>query len=129
MTAARFHAARPIVCLRAALAAVALAFSLSGCANPNGIGVQDFGYIVGNVTDSSGKPIVNAIVQVTGTNSGSGYTGASGGFTIQNVAVGEQTLTATAVGYATSAPVTVIVTKDTGVTAPTIVLQSVLPQT
>jgi len=117
--------------LRLALGIVALtfSFSISGCANPNFIGVQDFGYVVGNVVDQNGKPIVNALVTVTGTsNGGSGYTGATGGFNIQNVAVGEQTITASAAGYGSLAsPVTVIVVKNQGVQAGNLVLQSVLP--
>lgn len=115
--------------VRLALAALVLTFSLCGCADPNFIGVQDFGYVVGNVVDSNGKPIANALVQITGGNSLSSATGPSGGFTIQNVAAGEQTITVTAVGYASPAPVTVIVVKDQGVQAGNIVMQSVLPAT
>ncbi len=114
--------------LRAALAGLVLTFSLTACANPNYIGVQDFGYIVGNVVDSTGKPIVNAVVTATGSSSGgTGYTGQNGGFDLQNIAAGEQTVTATAAGYNTSAPVTVIVVKGQGVQAGNITLTSVLP--
>ncbi len=112
----------------AALGAV-LAWSLAGCANPNYIGVQDYGYIVGNVVDQNGKPIPNALVTSTGTNNTS-RTGADGGFNIQNVATGEQTVTANAAGYQPLAtPVTVIVVQNQGVQAGNIVLQSATPAT
>lgn len=110
----------------------ALAFSLAGCANPNYIGIQDFGYIVGNVVDQNGKPVQNAFVTSTGASGAAAVsTGANGGFTIQNVAVGQQTVSVNPPpGYAAPAgPVTVIVAKGMGVSAGNIVIQSVLPAT
>jgi hypothetical protein len=112
-----------------ALSGVLLALSFSGCANPNYIGVQNYGYIVGNVVDQNGKPIANAFVYATGTTQTS-HTGPDGGFNIQNVAVGEQTVTAQAAGYQPQgSPVTVIVVQNQGVQAGNIVLQSATPAT
>jgi hypothetical protein len=113
----------------AALAGVFLAVSFSGCANPNYIGIQNYGYIVGNVVDQNGKAISNAFVYATGTTQ-TARTGPDGGFNIQNVAVGEQTVTAQAAGYQPQgSPVTVIVTQNAGVQAGNIVLQAATPQT
>jgi len=109
--------------------AAAMAWMLGGCANPNFIGVQDYGYIVGNVIDQNGKPIPNALVTATGTNQPA-RTGPDGAFNLQNVATGEQTVTATAAGYEPQAtPVTVIVVTGTGVQAGNIVLHSATPAT
>jgi len=106
-----------------------LAVSLAACANPNYIGVQDYGYIVGNVVDQNGKPIPNALVTATGTN-GTARTGPDGGFNLQNVATGEQTVTASAAGYQPQAtPVTVIVVQGQGVQAGNIVLPAATPAT
>jgi TolB protein len=113
----------------AALAGVLLSLSLSGCANPNYIGIQNYGYIVGNVVDQTGKPISNAFVYATGTTQ-TAHTGPDGGFNIQNVAVGEQTVTAQAAGYQPQgSPVTVIVTQNAGVQAGNIVLATATPAT
>jgi hypothetical protein len=112
-----------------ALLGTFVACSFAGCTNPSFIGVQDYGYIVGNVLDQNGKPIANAIVTSTGTNVPS-RTGADGGFNLQNVATGEQTVTATAAGYQPqAAPLTVIVVKDQGTQAGNIVLQTATPAT
>jgi hypothetical protein len=112
-----------------ALLGAFVACSLTGCPNPSFIGVQDFGYIVGNVVDQNGKPIANAIVTSTGTNVPS-RTGVDGGFNLQNVATGEQTVTATAAGYQPQAtPLTVIVVKNQGAQAGNITLQSATPAT
>ena len=106
-----------------------VAASLTGCPNPNFIGVQDYGYIVCNVVDQNGKAIPNALVTATGTN-GTARTGSTGGFNLQNVATGEQTVSASAAGYQPqSAPVTVIVVQGQGVQAGNIVLQSATPAT
>jgi hypothetical protein len=109
----------------AAVLAVAMSTIPAGCANPNYIGIQVYGYIVGNVVDQNGKAIPNALVTSTGTNT-TARTGATGGYTIQTVAVGEQTVTATAAGYQPQAtPITVVVVANQGVTAPNIVLVAV----
>ena len=109
----------------AAVVAVFIGSTFAGCANPNYIGVQDYGYVVGNVVDQNGKPIPDALVTATGTNN-TAHTGPTGGYNLQGVAAGEQTVTAYAAGYQSQAsPITVIVVKDQGVTAPNIVLTSV----
>jgi hypothetical protein len=109
--------------LRALLLAGAT-LAIAGCANPNFIGVQDYGYIVGNVVDQGGKPIAGALVSTTGTT----YTANSnpdGSFNLQHVATGEQTISVTAAGYSRPAtPITVIVVKDQGVSAGNIALTS-----
>jgi hypothetical protein len=107
---------------------LALAGSLTGCPSPNYIGVQDYGYIVGNVIDQNNKGIANALVTATGTN-GTARTGPTGGFSLQNVATGEQTVTVSAAGYLPGSPVTVIVVQGQGVQAGNIVLQSATPTT
>jgi hypothetical protein len=113
----------------AALMGVLLACSLGACANPSYIGVQDYGYIVGNVLDQNGKPIPNALVTSTGTNQ-TARSGVDGGFNLQNVATGEQTINVQAAGYEPLAtPVTVIVVQNQGVQAGNIVLQSATPAT
>jgi hypothetical protein len=133
MIPARSNAVHRGACLRALAAIGLLTLSLAGCANPNFIGVQDFGYIVGNVVDQNGKPVANAFVTSTGASGAASVsTGPNGGFTIQNVAVGEQQVTVTPpAGYAAPAggPVTVIVVKNQGVSAGNIVIQNVLPAT
>jgi hypothetical protein len=108
-----------------------LAFSLAGCANPNGIGIQDFGYIIGNVVDQNGKPVQGAFVTTTGASGAASVTtGANGGFTLQNVAVGQQMVSVNPPpGYSTPSPVTVIVVKGQGVSAGNIVITNEMPQT
>ncbi len=72
--------------------------ALTACANPNFIGIQDYGTIVGNVVDTSGKPIVGALISSTG--SASTYrTVGDGSFMLPQVAVGVQTLGVSAPGY------------------------------
>ncbi len=114
---------------RTVLAGFFTAVALTACANPNFIGVQDYGTIIGNVVDSSGKPIVGALVSSTG--SGSTYrTVGDGSFTLPQVAVGVQTLSVSAPGYGPPAmAVTVEVKKDMTVspTPGNIVLPSVTP--
>jgi hypothetical protein len=106
--------------------AVALAAgALAGCANPNLIGVQDYGYIVGNVTDQNSKPVAGALVSATGTTSTT-RTDVKGNFNLQNVAIGEQTVTIQAAGYG-SGTADVIVVKNQGVTVPTVTIKSTLP--
>jgi hypothetical protein len=132
MILARPNAVRRCAALRMLAVLGALAFSLSGCANPNFIGIQDFGYIVGNVVDQNGKPVQNALVGTTGASGAAAVsTGPNGGFTIQNVAVGEQTITVNPPpGYSSpGSPITVIVVKGQGVSAGNIVIQNLLPQT
>jgi hypothetical protein len=110
---------------RGALATVgALALGLlAACANPNFIGLQDYGTVNGNVVDQNGKPISQALVSITGANQGV-YTQSNGAFNLVNVAVGEQTVSASAAGYTTNNSTTVIVVKNQNVSAGNIVLTS-----
>ena len=102
-----------------------VAATLAGCANPNFIGVQDYGTIIGNVVDGSGKPIAGALVSSTGTSS-TFRTASDGSFTLPQVAIGTQTVSVSAPGYAPPAtqPSVVVVKNDT-VAAGNIVLLSV----
>jgi hypothetical protein len=116
--------------LKRSFATAILAFAaaaLAGCANPNFIGVQDYGYIVGNVIDQNSKPVAGALISSTGTTSTS-RTDNSGNFNLQNVAVGEQTVTIQAAGFG-SGSATVIVVKNQGVTVPTVTITSTQPGT
>jgi hypothetical protein len=105
--------------------ALVSAVALAGCANPNFIGLQDFGTINGNVVDQNGKPVAQALVSATGTTS-TVQTQSNGAFNLSNVAVGEQTVTAQAAGYGAPATATVIVVKNDNVTAGNLVLTSVI---
>lgn len=117
---------RPRLRLAAAVAAFTLgAAALAGCANPNFIGVQDYGYVVGNVVDQNSKPVAGALVSATGTTATS-RTDQTGTFNLQNVAIGEQTVTVSAAGFASSTA-TAIVVKNQGVTVPTLKLTSTTP--
>jgi hypothetical protein len=94
--------------------------ALSGCADPSLIGVQDYGTVYGNAVSSTGQPLSSALISSTGTTT-TVQSAPNGSFTLTNVAVGEQTVTASAPGYAT-ATADVIVTKDQSVNAGNIVL-------
>jgi hypothetical protein len=69
-----------------------------GCSNPNAVGVQQYGSIVGRVLDATNnRPIPGVLVSV-----GSLYTtysDANGGFTLSNIPIGTQQVTANAPGY------------------------------
>ncbi len=101
------------------------AATFAGCANPNFIGIQDYGTIIGNVVDGGGKPITGALVSSTGS-SNTFRTAADGSFTLPQVAIGTQTLSVSAPGYAPPAAVpSVVVPKNGTVAAGNIVLLSV----
>ena len=101
------------------------AATFAGCANPNFIGVQDYGTIIGNVVDGGGKPIVGALVSSTGS-SNTFRTVGDGSFTLPQVAIGTQTLSVSAPGYAPPATQpSVVVPKSGTVAAGNIVLLSV----
>ncbi len=101
--------------LRTAVIAGSLLLTLSGCANPTFIGVQDYGSVYGNVVSTAGAALGGVLVSSTG--STTVVTSApNGSFTLNNVAVGEQTVTAQSAGYATTMT-TVVVTKDQSVNA------------
>lgn len=69
-----------------------------GCSNPNAVGVEQFGTVVGRVLDATtNQPVQNALVSV-----GSIYTAYSdptGAFSIPHIPIGVQHLTASAAGY------------------------------
>lgn len=69
-----------------------------GCSNPNAVGVQQYGTIVGRILDATNnRPVGNALVSV-----GSIYTAYSdptGAFTLSNIPIGHQEVTASAGGY------------------------------
>lgn len=69
-----------------------------GCNNPNAIGVQQYGTVVGRVLDATNnRPVPNALVSV-----GSIYTAYAdpgGAFSIRNVPIGPQDVTASSPGY------------------------------
>jgi hypothetical protein len=92
------------------LASLATLVGAKGC-DPNYIGVQDYGSVIGNVVDQAGKPIANAFVRITGTTTTS-TTDAHGEFLIRHVAVGQQTISAYAAGYNAQATLDVVVVKD-----------------
>ena len=70
-----------------------------GCSNPNAIGVQQYGSIVGRILDATNnRPISGVLVSV-----GSLYTTYSdptGAFSLSNIPIGVQQATANAPGYA-----------------------------
>jgi hypothetical protein len=69
-----------------------------GCSDPNAIGVQDYGSVTGRVLDATNnRPVPNALVAI-----GSLITGnadSQGAFTLTQVPIGLQTVTASAPGY------------------------------
>lgn len=96
--------------------------SLVACANPNFIGVQDYGTIYGNVIDAGSKPIGGALVSATGSSSTFRSNG-DGSFRLPHISTGLQTVSAAAPGYA-SATTTVQVVKDTETSVGNITLTS-----
>ncbi|MDQ6932349.1 MAG: carboxypeptidase-like regulatory domain-containing protein [Candidatus Eremiobacteraeota bacterium] len=82
-----------------------------GCGyDPNHVGIQDYGSVVGRVIDAKTQtPIGNAILSVGSTVTAN--TGAHGEFTLQRVPIGTQDVVATAGGYET-ASVKAVVVKD-----------------
>jgi hypothetical protein len=75
---------------------------LAGCEpNPNGQGVVDSGTIVGRVIDAASlQPINVGLVSVGSTIVLNLSTASQGGFTLQNVPAGTQSLVVTVPGYA-----------------------------
>lgn len=69
-----------------------------GCSNPNAVGVQQYGTIVGRILDATtNRPVASVLVSV-----GSLYTAYSdpnGAFTLSNIPIGHQEVTASAPGY------------------------------
>lgn len=75
------------------------AATLGGCANPNPNGVTDTGTITGRLVDATTQqPILQAQLRV-GTIVQNIAAGNQGGFTLNGVPVGQQTVYVTAIGY------------------------------
>jgi hypothetical protein len=81
-----------------------------GCSQPGVVGVQDYGVVTGRVLDATtNQPLANALVSV-----GSLFTttsDAKGGFVLDHVPIGQQSVTVRDAGY-TDVTVPVTVTKD-----------------
>ena len=89
---------------------IATLVGAKGC-DSNYIGVQDYGTVIGNIVDQTGKPIANALVRITGSTTTSS-TDPKGGFYLQRVAAGEQTVTAYAAGFNGSVTCDAVVVKE-----------------
>jgi len=94
-----------------ALAAAAGLALPGGCVDPNAIGVQEYGTIIGRVVDGKSKqPIGNAFVVVNSLVQG--RTDNGGVFSIPKVPVGIQQVTVNANGYVTFTSDDIKVLKD-----------------
>lgn len=93
---------------------------LAACANPNAIGVQDFGSIVGRVYDTkTSQPLNDVIVSVGSLLTV--HTGPDGSFALSNVPVGDQTVRVNPPGgYLPPPPAQVTVQKGETATVPAI---------
>jgi hypothetical protein len=111
MTGPENHSMRLLGGLVVAVAALAL----TGCPNPNDIGVQVYGSILVKTVDAtSGQPVVGALVSA-----GSNYTCntmADGTCPLPKVPVGKWTVSAATAGLRGSADVTVTENTQTSVT-------------
>jgi len=77
-----------------------IGIALAACDNPNGQGVADYGNIVGRVLNSQNQqPISIGTVSVGSTIVLNLSTADQGGFVLQNVPIGTQTLIISAPGY------------------------------
>ncbi len=113
----------PLASLVACLLALTI---LAGCANPNFIGVQDYGTIYGNVIDSAGKPIGGALVSATG-GANPVTSNGNGSFRLPQISVGTQTVSVSAPGFGPpAAPVQVLVVKDVETSVGNITLPSTI---
>jgi hypothetical protein len=97
---------------RRAFAGVVAALALAACApNPNGMGVADFGTVTGRVVDAqSQQPISGATIAIGNVVAITSVPD-QGGFVLQNVPVGTQQMTISAIGW-TTYPAQVTVTKN-----------------
>jgi hypothetical protein len=102
----------------AALACILVLPLFNACANPNAIGVQDYGTIVGRVYDArTDQPLNDVIVSVGSLTTG--HTGPDGSFTLTQVPAGTQTVTVYAPpGYLPPAPVQATVQSNQTVAVP-----------
>src|ERR1700694_1741143 len=92
-------------------AACAAALSLTGCPNPNAIGVQKFGTTAAPaVLASNAQPVANALVIVNSTQQC--RTGADGTCQIQLVPIGPQQVSAVAPGLQSASPSSVSVLEN-----------------
>lgn len=79
--------------------AAAACLMLTGCPNPNAIGVQKFGTVTATaVVASSNQPVANALVVLNTGPNGQCYTHADGTCQLTNVPVGPQVVSASASG-------------------------------
>jgi len=69
-----------------------------GCSNPNAVGVQEYGTIVGRVLDATNNQPVGSVLISVGSLY-TAYTDPSGAFTVSNIPIGHQTVTASKAGY------------------------------
>lgn len=70
-----------------------------GCSNPNAGGVTQYGTIVGRVLDATtNRPVGGVLVSVGSLYTT--YTDPSGGFTLKNIPIGNQDVTANVAGFA-----------------------------
>lgn len=111
--------------VRPTLLAFAALCALAGCVNPNAIGVQDFGILVGRVYNAKTlAPVSSGIVSVGSTCTAN--LAPDGSFRIGGtgdcVPVGTQSLVITADGYAPSGGVQVVVGKGENPALPAIAL-------
>lgn len=69
-----------------------------GCSNPNAVGVQQYGSIVGRVLDATNnQPVAGALVSVGALFTAT--TDPTGAFRLSNIPIGHQPVTASAAGY------------------------------
>jgi hypothetical protein len=97
--------------------ALTLLLALASCATPGAIGVQDYGSVTGRVMDAkTQKAIVGAYVTIGTVTRTSD---SSGGFLLQMIPEGTQTLSVIAGGYqSTSVQVSVVKNQQTVVDPP-----------
>lgn len=86
---------------RTLLALLAAATLLAaGCENPNGGGLQQFGNITGRlIDDSTGAPVAVSPIYISVGATVVSQVDNQGGFTIQHVPIGKQTVTINAITY------------------------------
>ena len=85
---------------RSAFAFGACLYALASCApNPNGMGVADYGTVVGRIVDTDSlQPIPGATISIGNIVSITSVSD-QGGFVLRNVPVGTETITISAIGW------------------------------
>ena len=75
----------------------------AGCGeNPNGQGLQEFGSITGRlIDDRTGAPVTVSPIYISVGTTVVSQVDNQGGFSIQHIPVGHQTVSVSAIGYAT----------------------------